>query len=495
MSLALGVYSKINEASDVYSDPITLANQLTVTKIVHTINYNDFTKLLQDLPKLVSSIALEGKCAYALIRYMKGGERKTCRMIMSSSKVVAVLCESAGKVSKGRPAYIDLINDAKVVSGRIELFVGEIDIDKLPPDLAEHVRKSLKEVFNPLDILLGRQLYYLKANSLIYEDGVFYTLLLEDGKMLKRGWVLKHDKQHYVNIFVDNFRKVMEALSASVEEVSKQASTKNIPERILAEIIPYREHLPRPEAMIFSKVVVDPYQYYEHPTVYVEETTATQRLIELYGKIPGPGVVGSIVTRAIGALSYMSLFNSVHIDLSPHNLLVNIQGSQVTDLTIAGSILFTKLDSEVFREIGDPSLLDPHLILSGKYTLGNAVYTISLIGVELLTGVPNKYRRLLSKILASQKWGLRETFAEEERDPNVAKLREAASEAVKMPVNEALSKLDEVVAELEKSLWDALASHKSPLLVQVLKKGLYLSPAKRYKSPIEMYLDLRGLTM
>lgn len=495
MSLVLGVYSKINEASDVYSDPITLANILTITKIIYTANYSDFTKLLQDLPRLLSSIAVEGKCAYALVRYMRGGERKTCRMIMSSSKIVAILCEAGGKTSKGRTAYVDLINDAKVVSGKIELFVGEIEINKLPPELADHVRNSLKEVFNPLDILLNRQLYYFKVNSLIYEDGVFYVLLLEDGKISKRGWVLKHDKQHYAITFMDNFKKVMEALHASVEEVAKQASMKNIPEKILSEIIPYREHLPRPEAVIFSKAVVDPYHYYENPTVYVEETSSTHRLVELYGKTIEPGLVGNIVTRAVGALSYMSLFNTVHADLSPNNLLVNIQGGHVTNLSIAGSILFTQVDTEVFREIGDPSLLDPYLILSGRYTLENMVYTISLIGMELLTGAPNKYRRLLSKLLASQKWGLREVVAEENKDPGIVKLRQVASEVVKMPVNEALSRLDEVVAELEKSLWDTLASQKPPILIQVLKKGLYLSLAKRYKSPIEMYLDLRALIM
>lgn len=487
------LYSRVDEASELFGDPLTLAYILTLAKLTAPLT-KPGTRALREIQEYSASISRERKSAvYALIRYTRGLERRAFRALISENKIVCSILEAGATIYKGKKAYLELISDLQTHVGAVEFSIGEIPLEKLPPDIRDHISSAIAEAPSPVEQLKEKVVWQARITASVYETPAFMGFKCETPGGAKFAWVLKYEHARRRGPLLQNAVEALAFLSLTAEEIYEELVKRGVKDTMAREFVPFLRNLAYVEGLFSSKVVLDPAQYYNEPTMVVENSINGAMLSELYGKeIPANRAL-SIAVKGLGASILLQLRGYTHAGLSPNIIEVSITDKEV-EVLLHGTIFIHKLGEWAPPELVDFLSLDPLSILSKKFTNYNEVYALILSITELLAGKPNLYRRGLNAVLAKLIHGvdLGDVFSKGLEEGDVNKISEAAAKFSSSP-EESLRELNAWLAEKEKGLWEAL----KPLgpISEVFQRALSLDPTRRYASPLEAYLMLKALAV
>jgi len=488
------------------SDPATLASLLLVRgrrpRGVLSVALSSLSKVIMNIANGVQEDVL------IYMKFSFGGN--TYRLFTVRDIAVAVLQEdSSGHVAGYGVEALSNIANAVSRSDAIPIsvYVEEIPLRSIADQfIAEHVKKCA-ETAEKMHLAMWRKrgVYWFSIEDLISDKGN-YTYVFRARDAGGNVYALKIPKEDIAvdRGFTDIVRGYINVLaihSINREELRGLLEMKGYSGAELVELALYRDFLTHIYAVIVPEDKVDKDTYVSHPPAVVEEYMDMGDLEEYVKKRGALGLEESmyILVRITGAVALAHLMNFIHMDIKPRNILMKRGG---------GRYGYTPKITDFSGAVGDqargykltrltPAYADPVALMKGYSNLSYDVYSLAMVFGYIVSGTIPKHRLALNIALLQNVYGY--PIPMEKIGSDEAALKKFVDEVVELSAQLKAGSItvQEFVKAISKDL-EVLDGMYMPWLnsipktiAEVVRRSISLNEEERYKSCIDMWLDLR----
>jgi len=497
----------IDAISSYMSDPATLASLLLVRD---RRSRGVLSVTLSSLPKVITSIANGAQeDAVIYIKFSFGGN--TYRLFIIRDVVVAILQEDAsGHVTGYGVEVLNNIANAASRGGAvpISVYVEEIPLKSIADQfIAEHVKKCAESV-EKIHIAVWRKrgVYWLSIEDLISDRGS-YTYVFRASDAGGNVYALKIPREDIAvdrssTDIVRGYVNVLVIRSIGRDELRELLEMKGYGDAELLELALYRDFLTSIYAVVVPRDRLDRDMYISYPPAVVEEYMDMGDLEEYVKKRGALGLEESmyILVSIAGAVALAHLMNLIHMDIKPRNILMKRDtGSRYG---------YTPKITDFSGTIGDPghgyrlarltpAYADPLALMKGYSELSYDVYSLALVFGYMISGAVPKHRLSLNIALLQNVYGY--PIPMEKIGSDETALKEFVEEVAELSAQLKTRSItvQEFVKAISKDL-EALDSMYMPWLngvpktfADIVRRSISLNEGERYRSCIDMWLDLR----
>lgn len=495
---------KIDEISVIVSDPVILTSILLAKnrKFIKSASIAS-----SEVPDAVAKISKSASSSSVLhYRFSIGGAIYRIFTVRDIA-VAAILENGAGQgVKYGSDVLVDFFNILGT-NIAIDMYVEEIPLEGLNEAFAGNAKICLDEAEKPFVSLWRKKgVYWFAVEELISDKGSYaYIFRVRDADgnvcVLK---VLKDDVAVNRN-FMDIMRGYLHSFAISTldeREFQELVELKGYNRDELKDLLAYSDFVASVKALLILKNKLDRESYIRYPPAVVEEYAA---LGDLEAYVQKHGTRGFeeamyIIIRIVGAVALAHMMNIVHLDIKPRNILLF-----QSDKSKFG---YTPKITDFSGALGDPvhgyrltrltpGYADPLALLRGVSDLSYDVYSLAMVLAYIVSGSIPKHRLILNIALLQSIYGYpipMEKIGEDEKPLNdfAKKVIDLSLQLKSKTISyqDFVKAVEEDVESLDLVYMPWMSDIPRPV-AEVAKKALVLKLDDRYKSCVDMWLELK----
>jgi len=484
----------LDEVSKLLQDPVVLASLLLKRGGATLVKSDTVRGLMKVLRNFARERAEEEQLVYARI----SGDDWSFRVITYRDVLSAIVYEQRGSTRLGFEAF-SLLNN--VLSQRARLVATAIGLDSVHPQLRTYVEQCLKKKVSYPHVWVNREIYRVRIEEVVSSEGGYvYVLAARDSmgrryalKILKFPQESELDLARALRVF-RGYLEALEVLSTSFDELSAALEGMGFDASMARELYAYRKYIAVPRGIIVVADVYDEGYYAEYPPAVLEDFADRGDLEEAASKGLDRRFALCVGLRVCGALALSHTVGVVHGDVKPRNILLVSDSSEpvgvrplLTDFAGVGR------PSTGFRiQRATPAYADPVSLAIGRAGPEYDVYSMSMTMLYSLTkSVPRHFLVASASILRAM-YGVPVDLTKlvgESRELEklaVECVRSATIPSVEERASTIISVLKPFHSELAESLRKSFG-----VVGEVIARGLDPDHGKRYRSCVEMWVELK----
>lgn len=418
-------WSRIDEASNFFRDPLTLSQILLKQETIAVGRKSVFQEFIKNLIEASIRNAKEKKLTYFTSKTID--DKLLIRGLSIGNTIIAIVLEDVQTKSEysGSTAYDVLAKDIYVQNPMLRFNLGRVELSALPRELKNIIEKEVIDAkLNEIpSIWIGRYIYDVYIEQMISDKGAFMYVFLGKDK-LNKNYAVKIIRDKTIDnkpLAVNGDEaSVYEAMRGFINSLEASLITKSVLKKSLVRfgydesyadtLVLYRKYISRPRAMILLKNVYTADEYVEAPPVILEDFAD---IGDLAGKI-GKGCLNYreslfINVRLSGALAIVHLLKLLHMDIKPQNILLVSDDSETYGYAplLGDFVGIPHLhDSRTELKRVTPEYADPISLLKGEAGFDYDIYSLGATIYYALTGRKIRGRVLINMVILKNLYGM-----------------------------------------------------------------------------------------
>jgi serine/threonine protein kinase len=506
-------YSKIDEASRIFADPVSLSQILLKQEIIVLNKRVRLGDAIEILSKHGVEKAKENKSIYATIKESSG--KWDFRILLYGSTMIACIFEPReGSSMIGGLAFNHLLKDLYPSNPPVRLNIGSLSFEHLPEALRIHVEESVKEKASaaPPHIWLNKMLYDIYIDRILTDKGA-YMYVLHGKDSLGREYAVKIPREKTIDGkplavgtssqgMTEVLRGIINSLEvaeSTKESIGKSLVGKGYPQVLADQLVAYRKYILKPKAMIILRDYYSMEEYVTIPPIILEEYAG---LGDLDGKIKKKPLttheLAFLGLRLAGALALIHANHYVHMDIKPQNILLKEDYSEPYEYSpLIGDFVGLPHMFDTFIELkkSTPEYADPIALIKGRTSYYYDVYSLGVTLYYAATGSKLNNRILLNLLVLKYIYGatvpLRIFLVEHpdlvQKARRLEELFKKYNSGRKIPVETLISQVLSVIEEDDRKELSVLRRKVKGELARIIEKTLTLNEAERYPDAIAFW--------
>lgn len=494
----------IDKASVYISDPVALSSLLLARGRKFLLSISGRYKEIVE--HVISTIKTASKDCLIHLRFSVANN--IYRVFALGSVAVAAVRENGtGQTVKRGAEVLEELSTALNTDMVVWVFVEEIPLAELDPDLVSIISTCVEEVDKPHIALWKRKgLYWFAIEELISDKGN-YTYVFRARDTRGDVYALKVLKEDVIatKSYTDVFKGYLHGLlisTLSEKEFYEFVELKGYDRNVLGDLYVYRNYVVPVRAVLIPRNKLDTDTYLTYPPTVIEDLAP---LGDLETYVQESGVKGLeevlyVAIRISGTVALAHLMNIAHLDVKPRNILL-YQNEQ-------NKYKYVPKLGDFSGALGDPArgyrltrltpgYADPIALVKGIADFKYDVYSIAMVMAYMLSSNIPKHRLVLNLILLRvvHEYPIPMENIKDDEKPLKEFVNKALDAALQLK-NKTASPQDFVhiveqdLERLDNDYMPWLNNIPKPI-VKVFKKALALKNEERYENCIEMWLNLR----
>ncbi|MCD6487914.1 MAG: protein kinase [Desulfurococcales archaeon] len=507
-------YDDIDAASKLFLDPIIFSTIILKQKKENILSFkNNYRRVFDELIGYSLDALRDNDVVYTVIKHV--GQEWSIRILTYGNYIVAMAYEKGQELVVGREAFDIATRNIYISNPVVRIRSTRISMDSLPDQLKEHVLRciELKKQVKPPECWVGKILYGLKIEKVVGSRGGFmYVLLGQD--LFSKKYAIKipkeniweHSRKSVGKKLRDILRGVLNALEVSSIErdlLKTLLLKRKLPEELANELVIYRKYILRPRAIMMFNDLFNEEEYIEMPPAIIEgyadkgdlSTRIKKRIFDFRELL-------FISIRISGALALSHLLGIIHMDIKPHNILLETDNRELYGYRplLTDFVGVPKVLNKEFPEVKNITIeyADPISLITGKADYSYDIYSLGITFFYAATGIKPRTRILINSIALKMLYGdskIYEEFLASNPDMaplarNLENLLTKLSSKTKEDRNRIGLKLKEVLEPQEKPSLELLRNLPSELS-SIIIKSIDIVPSRRYRDGLELWISLR----
>ncbi len=407
-------YSKIDDASKDFSDPVTLSSILLRQEMIAVNKRGKLNTVLDMLKKHGVEMAKKNKVVYAVIK--EASSKWSVRLLLNGTIIVAIILESKkGSPLLGGLAYNQLFKEIYPENPMTRYNLGAVAYNDLPESFRIHIEESLREkaAEKPPHIWLNKVIYDIYIDKIITDKGA-YMYVLHGRDSLGREYAVKIPREKTIDGkplavgesnqgLMEVLRGIMNCLevaSSTKESLRKSLIAKGYDAILADQLLYYRKYILRPRAIIILRDKFSEEEYRSIPPLILEDYASLGDLdTKIKKRTLSVHELAFLGLRLAGAIALIHANHYIHMDIKPQNILLIEDLSEPYDYApLLGDFIGLPhmFDSIIELKKSTPEYADPIALLRGKTSYNYDVYSL---GITLYYAVMGK--KLLNRILVN----------------------------------------------------------------------------------------------
>ncbi|MEM4942176.1 MAG: protein kinase [Ignisphaera sp.] len=500
----LRVCRDIDKVSEHIFDPVIFSSIMLIKGGKFLRRVSDEAK---NLAKLVLEIIRESPDT-SLMYFRFDLSDKIYRVIALKDIALAIAQEdSSGQVQLYGIEALQSLSKIFNSSINVKMIVEELPLSQLDSNIVESLKPCIEEAEKIyISLWKRRGLYWFIIEDVVSDKGS-YTYVFKACDKQGNTYALKVLKEDIVvgRRFMDVIRGYIQGLVVATvddREFIDLLELKGYDKAIMKDLILYKKYITLAKALFIVKDKLDKDEYINHPPTIVEEYASLGDL-ERYIQLNGARSLEEtmyILIRIVGAVALAHLFNIVHLDIKPRNILIYSNENE--------NYKYTPKLNDFSGAVGDPNrgykfvritpgYSDPLALAKGVADFGYDAYSIAMVVAYILTGQLPKHRLALNIIMLQNLYNYpipMEKIGDDEKPLKefIKKIIDTSlqlrSKSISIhnfveSINEDLEHLDTIYMPWINDIPKSIAS--------VIKKALTLDTNTRYKNGIDMWLETK----
>ncbi|MEM0109951.1 MAG: protein kinase [Desulfurococcus sp.] len=485
----LRTHDRLDEASEIFADPLNLASLIRKISIVEPERELLCSEAVDTLGKVGERFFKEkNDLAYAVIKYDR--RRKTLRFIVVGNIVLTVVGEVPGAIVKGSEAYRMLLEAASYPKTTCSIVIGRLSQDDLPPSLKSILENALKTRIAFPDAWINRAIYGFKVTRILDEDEYSFKLHAVDSGGSQ--YIIEIPKLEQVDNTGKLFLNTIDALNYqfSLRSIQYPAS---VEADVLRKLAGFAKYMGQCIGFITGQHPIDEKTYLELPPCIIRSHSGG---VNLERKIEESQLNTEEALFILHRLTGLTaLMNTLGYGLNALRLrdvwLVEDQGEPLGYRPVVEYCTsLQRLDSPYRGLYRGLETIDPLILLTNRVTPASNLFMTSSMILQALTNKPIlphlQLNKLISRILFNIETPLLQGEGLEEYTSNLKTIIEQLARG-ETRVEEALPKLWELVDEYLARYLESLRGRINGRILEYLTRVLSINPGKRVQNPVDMF--------
>lgn len=495
---------RIDELSSLISDPSILISILLSKnrRFIKTIRIasNEIPKLVADISRAVAGNSVTH------YRFDIGG--LAYRVFTVKDIAIAAIAENgSGQVVKhGSEALMDFFNRIGAASV-VDVYVEEIYFEGLSEEVSNAAKTCLEEFEKPFIYLWRKKgVYWFTIDELLSDKGGYaYVFRARDSsggiyvlKILKENVAINRE-------FMDIIRGYLQSLVVTTvdeREFQELVELRGYDVERIKDLFLYRDFISSIKAVVILRNRFDEESYTHYPPVVAEEYANLGDLETYIQRNAARGFEETmyITIRIVGAAALAHLMGIAHLDIKPRNILLfqdnKSRFGYIPKLTDFSGALGDPVHGFRLSRL-TPGYTDPLTLLRGVSDLSYDAYSLAMVLAYIASGSVPKHRLVLNIMLLQTLYGYPIPMEKIEKDEEP--LKDFAKKVFNLAMQlrskaishqEFVKAIEEDVESLD-LIYMPWISDIPKSIAEIAKKALALKPESRYKSCVDMWIELR----
>ncbi len=508
-------YSKIDDASREFADPVTLSHILLRQEMIAVNRKKRLSQLLDEIKKLSVDHAKRNRSIYATLK--EAGSEWDIRLFINETTIIAVIYEPrTGSTMLGGLAYNYLLKELYPKNPIVRCNIGSIPHDQLPETLRMHVEESMKEksAEKPPYLWLNKVLYDIYIDKVLTDKGAYMYVLhgkdsfgkeyavkiprekTVDGKPLAVG-----ASPHGLTEVLRGLLNSLEVAESTKDAIRKSLVTKGYDEYLADKLVHYRKYILKPKAMIILRDYYSEEEYKAIPPIILEEYAGLGDLDTKIRKKPlSQHEFAFIGLRLAGALALIHVNHYIHMDIKPQNILLTEDYSEPYEYSpLIGDFvgLPHMFDSYIELKKSTPEYADPIALIRGRTSYNYDVYSLGITLYYAVTGKKLVNRILVNLLILKYIYGatvpLRIFLIENpqlvQKARRLEELFKAYTSKKKQNIEAFISQVLTIIEEDDKKEIKQLERKVNRAFARIIEKAITLNETERYPDAIMFWQD------
>ncbi|MCY0868136.1 MAG: protein kinase [Desulfurococcus sp.] len=476
----------MNEASELLSEPLNLALLVRKVSIVEPEKLLSCSEILESLVESGTRILEERKgLTYSIIRRDR---RILFRILLAGSRILAILEEAAGRVSKGREAFRELQALVSTPGSLCTMAVGLVAPDDLPGDLRVLAEEALSEKAAAPEMWTDRVIYGFKVTRLLGEDE--FTFSLEARDQHGNRFTLIVPRPEAFSAFTTLLLNALDAVSYQLMKPSMygQISTEIAEPGVVEKLSRFTRYLLESRGVIAG--LGNGGEYFENPPLVIASFLEGESL-------PSKTDLASILLvlhRMTGLAAHMNLAGFGFNTLRPVDIVITEDPGEPLGRkpVLANPTSIQRLDSLYRGLYRGLETLDPLSLATRRLASTSNAFMVSMLALNTLLGRPVpeylQLNKLVLKVIHNIKVDTSVEPGLEEYAENVERILRDAVQSGR--VEAGFTVIDRLISQRLESHVAALQNTVPPRILEYLLRTVSLNPDRRYRSPLEAFTSL-----
>ncbi len=510
-------YSRIDESSNLFVDPVVLSQILLKQKMIVANKKANLAQFIDELKNKAINAAKNDQVLYVTVRAIDASWR--IRLLLYSTNIIGMVYETReGTQIIGGLAYSSFIKEVYPNNPIVKYSMGLLPIDELPDQLKEHVIncKQEKSKEKPPYIWLNKMIYDIYIDKILTEKGAYMYVLLGRDRFGYR-YAVKIPREKTIegkplavssramglNEVLKGVFNSLEVAHSNKQGIRESLMLRGYDEALADKLLIYRKYILYPKAIIVLRDIYTEEEYMSSPPIVIEDYAD---LGDLDGRIKkyrlDPREVAFIAIRSSGALGLIHANHYVHMDIKPQNILLKEDDGEPYGYAplISDFVGTPHLFNETIElKKSTPEYADPLALIRGKAGYNYDVYSLGLTLFYAATRQKLKTRILVNLLILKNLYGtpvpLRVFLIE---NPDLVQihrrleviLRSYTSSTRKLPPEELMSNILSVIGDHDANMVKTIRKKLPDRLAKVILNAITLDEQKRYQDAISMWKDL-----
>ncbi|ADV65215.1 protein kinase [Desulfurococcus mucosus DSM 2162] len=494
MTRYLRTHKYLNEASEIFSDPLNLAmlvRKVTIIEPEREAGCGEAFSLLVETSRRV--LSERKSVVYSILRYDR--KRKSLRLILAGDLVLALLGESPGVLVKGDEAYRLLLEASSAPGALCSIVVGEVNPDALPQQLKSILEDALRTRIVFPDAWVNRVIHGFKASSVLPGDEYSFRLDALDPAGMRYLITVPRWDQPNSGMLLLNAADAL-GFQLLAQESLRRPQLGEVDAETLKRLAFFTRYMAPCRGIIAEYGGMDEQKYLDTPPCIIE---AYEGGVSLYERLKSGGLDANdsllILHRFSGLAAVMGLLGYGLNTLRPSDIWLVEDKSEPTGhrFLLTGCSNVQRLDSPYRGLYRGLETIDPLTLVTGRLTWMSSMFTASSTALLVLLGKPvTPYLQLNLAILQTLHGVKAQLPGEPGLEEYVKNARGILEQLLKGEIDhrEALRSLDKLVEEEFSRIIELLKNKIGAKTSEYLARTLSLNPDRRYGSPIEAFKAL-----
>ncbi|MEM1541612.1 MAG: hypothetical protein QW101_06910 [Ignisphaera sp.] len=500
----LRVCRDLDKISEYIFDPVVFSSIMLIKGRRFLRRASDEAK---NLAKLVLEIIRESPDT-SLTHFRFDLSDKIYRVIGLKDIALAIVQEDlSGQVQLYGTEVLQSLSEIFNSRVNVKMIVEELPLSQLDSSIVELLKPCIEEAEKICISLWKRKgLYWFIIEDVVSDKGS-YTYVFKAYDKQGSTYALKVLKEDIVvgRRFMDVVRGYIQGLVVATvddREFIDLLELKGYDKVIIKDLLLYKKYITSAKALFIVKDKLDKDEYMIYPPTIVEEYASLgdlERYIQLNG-VRSVEETMYILIRIVGAVALAHLFNIVHLDIKPRNILLYSNGNE--------NYKYAPKLNDFSGAVGDPNrgykfvritpgYSDPLALAKGIADFSYDVYSIAMVVAYTLAGQLPKHRLALNIIILQNLYNYPIPMEKIEDDEKplkefIKKIIDGSlqlrSKSISIQnfvesINEDLEHLDTIYMPWINDIPKSVAS--------VVKKALTLDANTRYKNGVDMWLEAK----
>ncbi len=510
MVVELNAYSKIDDASREFVDPVTLSYILLNQELLVTNKRFRLGEAFEYMKKIGVEESKKNRAVYVVLK--ESGTEWSIRMLLNSTTVIAIVYEpKKGSQMIGGLAYNYLIKELYPKNPLIRMNAGAVPHDNLPDPMKKHIEESIREKVSakPPHIWLNKVIYDIYIDRILTDKGAYMYVLhgkdsfgreyavkiprekTIDGKPLAVG-----TKSQGLTEVLRGILNSLEVAESTKESIRKSLLTKGYDELLADKLIHYRKYILKPKAVIILRDHYTEEEYVNIPPLVLEDYAG---MGDLDGKIRKKPLstheLAFLGLRLTGALALIHVNHYLHMDIKPQNILLVEDLSEPYEYSplLADFVgLPHMFDSIIELKKSTPEYADPIALIRGRTSYNYDVYSLGVTLFYAATGKKLMNRILVNLMILKYIYGatvpLRIFLVENpklvQKARRLEELFKRYNSGRKMPIEAFISQVVSLIEDDDREEVRIIRRKANTKLANVIEKAITLNETERYPDAI-----------